>query len=88
MLAMGKKLKQFMCLMRNYRIKARQQNLVTSDLSHTWKALNLPLKAMPSDEQIETGEWYLFLESENDYVYVTFTKHTAHTVVFNKYGKF
>jgi len=57
-------------------------------LSHTWKALNLPLKAMPSDEQIETGEWYLFLESENDYVYVTFTKHTAHTVVFNKYGKF
>lgn len=79
----------------NYRIEARQQNLVVSgdNLPNVWDSLGLPLGKCPSIEAIaaeaEKGEpWYLFTGSTGEYIYVSKTKQSAHptNVVFNKYG--
>jgi len=77
----------------NYRVKARQNNIVTDDLARTWAFLRLPSNLMPTDEKLASvpaGEWYLFLEQTNEYIDVCFTRENAgpDSSVFNKFGKY
>ena len=80
----------------NYRIQAKQQDIIVSSLQDGWRTLGLPMEFVPKPESLkEYGEeTVVFLEKPvvNGYNFAVITETkkpvTVNVGTFNKFGRF